>query len=136
MQINGLAMNTRPLIFSLLAVATLSACGGPSEETVNDTIADPMEQELANAAPVEAPPMIQKQDEYRCKDNSLITVQFMTNNTAQVRKGEGGELMVLSAPTAEGNEAAPADTFTSTDGATTLVGTGDTITFNGQSCKA
>lgn len=124
-----------PLALSLLALAALSACGDQSE-TVNATIADPMEQELANAAPVEAPPMIQKQDEYRCKDNSLITVQFMTNNTVQVRTAEGAPFTILSAPAAEGNEAAPADTYTSADGKATLSGSGETVTFNGQSCKA
>lgn len=125
-----------PLALSLLALAALSACNGESTETVNQTIADPMEAELANAAPVEAPPMIQKQDEYRCKDNSLVTVQFMTNNSVQVRTEEGGPLTILTAPAAEGNEAASVDTFTSADGATTLTGTGETITYNGQSCKA
>ncbi len=125
-----------PLALPLLALAALSACNSNQTETVNDTIADPMAEQLANAAPVEAPPMIQKQDEYRCKDNSLVTVQFMTNNTVQVRTAEGAPFTILSAPAAEGNETAPADTFTSADGSTTLSGSGDTITFNGQSCKA
>lgn len=124
-----------PLTLSLLALAALSGCGG-GEETVNQTIADPMERELANAAPVEAPPMIRKQDKYRCKDNSLLIVEFMTNNSAQVRTAEDGERVVLNAAQAEGNEQAPADTYTSADGATTLVGSGDTITYNGQSCTA
>jgi hypothetical protein len=125
-----------PLALSLLALAALSACNGDQSESINDTIADPMEQELANAAPVEAPPMIQKQDDYRCKDNSLVTVQFMTNNSVQVRTEEGGPLTILTAAAAEGNETAPADTFTSADGSMTLSGSGETITFNGQSCKA
>lgn len=84
---------------SLAAFLTLAACS--SEPEVVDTNPDPQAEALANAPPVEAPPMIQASRTYRCRDNSLVYIDFYTNNTARVRaeRGEAGTL--LTAPEAE-----------------------------------
>lgn len=93
--------HTFSLTLPLLALAALSACGGPSEETVNDTMGDPMEQELANAAPVELPPPLKNTEKYRCKDNSLVTVDYFVGDTqANIRTEEGGAPTRLTAPEA------------------------------------
>ena len=80
------------------ALLSLSACS--NEPEVVDTNPDPMKEDLANAAPVEAPPMIQASRTYRCKDNSLVYIDFYTNNTAQFRTEKGGQATTLTAPAA------------------------------------
>ncbi len=83
---------------SFAALLSLAACN--SEPEVIDSNPDPMKDELAKAAPVEAPPMIQASRTYRCKDNSLVYIDFYTNNTAQYRTEKGGQATVLTAAAA------------------------------------
>ncbi len=116
------------LPFALVAALSLAACS-QEPETFNDTIGDPQAAALANAATVAPPPMIQASRSYRCKDNSLIYIDFMTNNTANYRTDKSGPVTVLTA-------SADGEPYVSADGSQTLTGTGDTVTFNGQSCKA
>ena len=77
------------------ALLSLSACS--NEPELVDTNPDPMKDELAKAGPVEAPPMIQASRTYRCKDNSLVYIDFYTNNTAQYRTEKGGPATTLTA---------------------------------------
>ena len=80
---------------TIAALLSLSACS--NEPEVVDTNPDPMKDELAKAGPVEAPPMIQASRTYRCKDNSLVYIDFYTNNTAQFRTEKGGQATTLTA---------------------------------------
>ena len=79
----------------ILAAATiaasfaLAACNEPEIVTINKY--DPMADALKNAAPIEAPPMIQASRTYRCRDNSLVFIDFYTNHTALVRTERGGD---------------------------------------------
>jgi hypothetical protein len=84
---------------SLAAVLALGACS--NEPEVLDPNPDPRAGELANAAPVEAPPMIQASKTYRCKDNSLISVDYYTNDTATVKEGSAGAPTMLTATDGE-----------------------------------
>ncbi|ETI59660.1 hypothetical protein C100_20320 [Sphingobium sp. C100] len=90
--------------FPLLAVASvalLSACNKNDEPEVVGGPADPMAAELANAAPVELPPSVKDNKQYRCKDNSLIFVDFMTDDkTANLRMEKTGAPTKLTAPEA------------------------------------
>jgi hypothetical protein len=43
------------------------------------------------------PPAIQASRTYRCKDNSLVYIDFYTNNTAMVRKEKGGDAVATLA---------------------------------------
>ena len=79
----------------LLAVA-LAAC----ENQTIDANDDPQANALSNAAPVEAPPMIQASRTYRCKDNSLLYADFYTNDTVLVRDKKDGQGTTLTAPAA------------------------------------
>jgi hypothetical protein len=83
---------------SVAALLSLAACKNQPE--VVDTNPDPMKDELAKAGPVEAPPMIQASRTYRCKDNSLVYVDFYTNNSAQFRTEKGGQATTLTAAAA------------------------------------
>lgn len=86
---------------AIAASATLAACNSePEAITVNKF--DPQAEALKNAAPIEAPPIIQASHAYRCADNSLVYVDFLSNNTANLRTERGGiPVAVLTAP--EGN---------------------------------
>lgn len=125
--------NIRPLSLSLLALATLSACGGPTEETINETYADPMAEDLQNAAPVELPPPLKMSETYRCKDNSLVFIDFFVGDTqANIRTEEGGTPTRLTAP--EAGQPFTAEGFS-------VEGSGETVTVAtpdkpAQSCKA
>ena len=77
---------------AVAALLTLSACG--SEPETNAAEAN------AQAEPAAPPPqlkMIQASRTYRCKDNSVLQVDFYTNDTAAASLGEGGERVELTA---------------------------------------
>ena len=81
---------------ALAAAFTLSACGEP--ETVGPADNDPQKEALSKATPKQLPPSIQVSRVYRCADNSLVYVDFYTNQTAQVRTTEGGTATMLTTP--------------------------------------
>lgn len=107
---------------SLLAVAaalTLAACN-KSEPEVVDTNPDPMANEIANAAPVELPPAVTDSGIYRCKDNSVVYVDFLGDKTsANVRTAKDGAPVQVKA-------AAPGEAMTGGNGFS-VTGTGKTI---------
>lgn len=75
---------------ALAAITALSACNSePEVVTINRY--DPQAEALKNAGPIAAPPMIQASRTYRCRDNSLVFVDFYTNNSAMVRTQRGGD---------------------------------------------
>ena len=117
---------------SVAALLSLAACN--NEPEVVDTSPDPQAEALANAAPVELPPAIQASRTYRCKDNSLVYIDFYTNNTAMVRKTKGGE-----PPEATLTAEAPGGAYTAEG--YSVSGNSDQITYSSptagsQSCKA
>lgn len=83
------------------ALLFLAACERePDVITINEF--DPQAEALANAAPVELPPAIQESRTYRCRDNTLVYVDFFTNDTARVRIGNREAEPVML--TAEGGD--------------------------------
>jgi len=62
-----------------VALFALSACQQKTE-TVTATAPDPQAAALANRAPVELPPAITATKTFRCKDQSLATVDFYAND--------------------------------------------------------
>lgn len=124
----------KPYIPLLVAapLILLSACGQSEPEVVGGP-ADPMKDQLANAAPVALPPAVKDSRSYRCKDNSLLFVDFLADDkTVNLRTAKDGPPTKLVATeagkpfTAEGFE---------------VDGNGSTITATvpgkgAQSCKA
>lgn len=123
--------NSRRTAISMALCAsllTLAACNSEPDSS-NMSADDPTAEELANAAPPPAVPMIKASHTYRCKDNSLIFVDFMTDDkTANFRSAKDAPVVHLAAPEA-------GEPFVSADGATTITGSGDEISYNGQACK-
>lgn len=82
------------ITLSLIALPILlavSACGNNEPEVVGGGPADPMADQLNNAAPIELPPMVKKSKTYRCKDSSLIYVDYMSDDkTVMVRTEKEG----------------------------------------------
>lgn len=65
----------------MAVLALLTACSNePETLTANDN--DPDAAEVAAAPKVELPPMMTGSRTYRCKDNSLVYIDFFNNNTA------------------------------------------------------
>ncbi|MDR7154410.1 hypothetical protein J2W40_001222 [Sphingobium xenophagum] len=119
---------------TLIAAASLgllSACNQNDEPEVVGGPRDPMAAELANAAPVELPPSVKANKQFRCKDNSLFFVDYMSDDkTALLRTEKGGAATTLKAAEA-------GQPFTA-EGGYTIDGSGDnvTITVPGKSAQA
>jgi hypothetical protein len=96
-------MQIRPRILSAAAFAallSLAACNS-EPETVTAGTADPDAATLKEAPPVELPPMVTASRTYRCKDNSLVYIDFFNDNvTANLRDKKDGQPVVLKAPEA------------------------------------
>ena len=97
---------------------------------MNTGTVDPQAAALAKAGNVAAPPMIKTSHSYRCKDNSLIFVDFMTDDvSANFKQTKDGTPTALKAP----EKGKP---YVSADGKKTVTGGGESITYNGEPCKA
>ena len=76
---------------AVAALTLLSACNNNDEPEVVGGPADPMASQLANAAPVELPPSVKNSFQFRCKDNSLVFVDFLSDDkTANLRTAKDG----------------------------------------------
>ena len=113
---------------ALAATLALAACGGNSSNTSagNDAAANV-------TAPAPKLLMIKASKIYRCKDNSVAYVDFMSDDqTANLKTTKDGKPTVLKAEKA-------GDPFK--DGETSLTGNGDQVTLalpgkGSQSCKS
>ena len=109
---------TRPLIIiALAAAAALAGCNNEDHTIVAGPGGD---DEPMNNVGVVLPPSIQASKAYRCKDNSLIYVDWLSDGTARVKKTreEVGTTLPAGDPSLTGDAKA------------------SSITYNGQSCKA
>jgi hypothetical protein len=119
---------TRTLtMLAIAAAGALAACDNSDHNIVAGEPFDPQANAVQNLETVELPPSIVASHVYRCRDNSVVYVDWLSNDTARIKqtrdeigttvtKGEDG------AYTAEGQSlsGAPAD---------------QTITIGGQSCR-
>jgi hypothetical protein len=87
----------RPLI-AAAAVMSLSACGQSQPEVVDNKAPDAVAEQAALAAPVELPPSVKDSRSYRCKDNSIIYVDFLSDDkSANLRTDKAAMPTVLKA---------------------------------------
>jgi hypothetical protein len=86
----------------LAALAFLSACDTKPTTIVAGGPADPTANEIANAPPVKLPPAMLASKSYRCKDNSLVFINWFNDNmTANLRlKDKTADPIVMTAPAA------------------------------------
>ena len=126
---------------SLIAVGALALAACKQETIVAGEQPDPMKDELAKAAPVELPPAIAATKTYRCKDNSLVRIDWLQGGKGAYLHGEGHDQTHLKV--AEAVEGKPASSDLVADGGFVLKGeaTASTVsvTVPGKgalSCKA
>ena len=107
-------------ILSLAAAAALAGCNNEDHTIVAGPGAD--EEPVANAGTVVLPPAIAASKTYRCKDNSLVSIDWLSDGTARIK----------------GDQPGTGTTVTPADAASPLKGDPQaaTVTYNGQSCKA
>jgi hypothetical protein len=86
-----------PATFALAALVALGGCNNKPTTITSNGPDDPQAAQLKDAKPVAPPPMIQASHTYRCADNSLVYVDFYTNNTAAMRTQKGGTPTTLTA---------------------------------------
>ncbi len=125
---------------SLIVVGAIALTACKQETIVGGQTPDPMARELANAAPVELPPAIAASKTYRCKDNSLVQIDWLSDNKGAYVHGNGQEQTHLKA--AEAVEGKPASTDLTAEGGYALKGsaTASTVTLTlpgkgAQACK-
>jgi hypothetical protein len=129
----------RKLSLIVIGAAALFAC--KQETIVGGEQPDPMKDELANAAPVELPPAIEASKTYRCKDNSLVRIDWLQGGKGAYLHGEGHDQTHLK--TVEAVEGQPASSDLIADGGFVLKGnaTASTVSLivpgkGSQACKA
>lgn len=125
---------------SLIAVGMLSLAACQQETIVAGEQPDPMKDELAKAAPVELPPAIAASKTYRCKDNSLVQIDWLADNKGAYVHGDNQTQTHVKPAAAE--EGKPASTDLIADGGYVLKGnaTAPTVTLTlpgkgAQACK-
>jgi len=128
------AMN-RTLTFALVAAAALAGCD-QSDHTINGAGPyDPQANAANSAAPVDMPPAIVASHIYRCKDNSVVYIDWLAGDTsANFRAEKGGTPTILKAETAGGALTAEGYSLIGLPTAKTI-----TLTLPGkgqQACKA
>ena len=115
-------MTRTPLIIALAAAAALTGCnkedhtivaGGPDAEAHNSAV--------ATKTPVALPPSITASKSYRCDDNSLVYVDWLSDGSARVKKSREE---VGGTPVPAGDASLKGDAKAAS------------ISYKGQSCKA
>jgi hypothetical protein len=116
----------RNLTLLVLGAAALAACNPNPTTVVANEAPDPMAAELANAPAIELPPAIAASKTYRCKDNSLVKIDWLAGGQgANLRVGDATTAVALraAAPAAEGgNEVAAAPESLTAEGGYALKG--------------
>jgi hypothetical protein len=128
----------RTITLITLGGLALAAC---EPETIDgNKRPDPMADELANAAPVELPPAIASSKTYRCKDNSVVQIDWLAQDKGAYVHGNGQEQTHLKP--AEPVEGKPASTDLTAEGGYLLRGnaSASTVTLampgkGSQACK-
>jgi hypothetical protein len=126
------------LLAACAASFALLGCQQQEPEVVQSNV-DPQAEALKTAPPVELPPAIKVAKTYRCKDNSLVYISFMTDDvTVAVRdKQEEPPVATLKAEKAGEPFVGQGDSGKGFS----LSGSGDTVSYTSpdsgtQSCKA
>jgi hypothetical protein len=119
-------MTRTPLLLAIVAAAALAGCesepiivGGPPD--------DPANQAPVANGPVELPPSIVASHAYRCRDNSLFYIDWLSNDTARIKPDRGPSGVTVTKGE-DGAYAAEGQRLTGDPAASSITG-------NGKSCK-
>lgn len=112
---------TRNSLLIIAAAAALAGCGKNDHTIVAGPDVDDNQANVAANGPVAIPPSIASSKSYRCADNALIYIDWMSDGSARVKKSRaevGGEIVAAGSPDLKGDAKA------------------GSVTYKGQSCKA
>ena len=120
-------MNHIKALITIAAVAALAGCNNQTQ--AENEAANEAAHEAANAN-VKLPPAIVASHKYRCKDNSVVSIDWLSDGTTNSARAtpEGGAALTLAQVEADGPYAAEGTTLTGDPKA-------QSITFKGKSCK-
>ena len=107
----------------MAACAALVGCNQSDHTLTEQEPYDPQSNAVANVSEVKLPPAIAASITYRCKDNSLLYVDWYSDGSARVKAKQAETGTAVPAP-AEGAPSALGDVQ------------GATVSWQGQSCKA
>ena len=112
-------MTRTPSLLIIAVAAALAGCGEDHTIVAGGPVDDQPTNAAANAN-VQLPPAISASKTYRCKDNSLIYVDWLSDGTSRVKTSANdvGTSLPAGDPSLSGDAKA------------------STITYKGQSCKA
>ena len=112
-------MTRTPLLLTLAAAAALAGCNNSDHTIVAGPDADTGTNTAANT-PVALPPSITASKVYRCANNKILYVNWMSDGSANVKDKPDGEITPIAAgsPDLKGDSNAKS------------------ITYKGESCKA
>jgi hypothetical protein len=114
-------MKKAAFIIAVALILPLAACENKTE-TVTSEAADPQAEQLKKAAPIKLPPAMKASVVFRCKDNSLVYVDFFKGDTdANLRMEKSGPIIKLVAPKAGAPMVAEGYSVSGTPDAITLV---------------
>lgn len=119
-------MTRTPLLLAI-AAAALAGCGNGNTIVAAGPDDDPANRAPATNQPIELPPAIIASRSYRCRDNSLIFVDWLNNDTARI-KSSREEVGVSVTKGEDGIYTADGQKLTGDPNATS-------ITVNGKSCR-
>lgn len=123
---------TRTLFIApLIAAVALSGCDTGNTVVLNPDGTEVNEAQEQAVNNVQLPPSIVDSDKFRCKDNSVISIDWLSDGTTQSARvtPEGGTAVTLS-------QAEPGGPFTAEGASLTGEAKADSVTYNGQSCSS
>jgi hypothetical protein len=124
----GATMTRTLTLIAAAAAAALAGCD-KQDHTIQAGPADPMENVSVNAD-IKLPPSIVANHKYRCKDNSVIQIDWLSDGTVNSARvtPQGGAAVELAQAEANGPYTAEGKSLTGDPQA-------QSVTYGGQSCK-
>ena len=118
-----------PLTILLVAAAALAGCDQSDHNLVAEGPYDPQANLTNNSVPIVMPPSIVASHTYRCKDNSVVAIDWMSDGKANTARATPKDGTAVSLTQAEAGGAYSGE-------GTSLTGDPQTkeLTFNGKSC--
>ena len=115
---------------TLITIAAAAALAGCNNQSQAETDAANQAAEAAANANIKLPPAIVASHKYRCKDNSLVSIDWLSDGTSNSARAtpEGGAAVTLAQAEAGGPYSAEGTSLTGDSQA-------QSVTFKGQSCK-
>ena len=130
---------TQIIAVTAAAFLSLSACEQKPPEVVGGVAPDATAIAAANKAPVALPPSIANSKTYRCKDKSVVYVNFLTDGTTINVRDKEEEPPAVNLKAAAAGE--PFEGVLPAGEGFRMVGSGDEVTYTSpdsgtQVCKA